>query len=319
MASRNFRSKKFWWINCREKIFFLFFLALFILITPRKEGEVAVAAFPEFPLIKQEVIPLPTPAPYPVNITGKQAPEVTAFSVYIVDGASGVPMFSKNESEPVPPASTTKLMTALVALELYKPDEIVTVKESSADGQLMNLVVNERMTVENLLHGMLIHSGNDAAEQLAMHHQFGYAAFINAMNEKAKILHLSQSSFTNSVGYDEPNHLMSAKDLSRIARLAMKQSLIAQIVGIPQITISDVDHTIYHQLKSTNVLLGKIPGVSGIKTGYTQEAGEALVTQIDRNGHSVVIVVLKSKDRFNDTTLLIDWIFNNHQWMNYGV
>jgi len=318
--SKQFRSKKYWWVNCREKIFFLVFLALFLLITPRKEGEVVVAAFPEFPLVKQEILPVPTPAPYPVNITGKKPPEdVTAHAVYVVDVTSGVPIYAKNETDPVPPASTTKLMTALVALDLYKPTDIVTIHESTVDGQLMNLLSNERMTVENLLYGMLINSGNDAADALARFHPNGYGAFIAAMNEKAKSLHLSQSSFTNSVGFDEANHVMSAKDLSRIARIAMTNPLIAHIVGIPQITISDVDHTIYHQLKSTNALLGKVPGVSGIKTGYTQEAGEALVTQVERNNRTIIFVVLRSKDRFNDTTQLIDWVFSNHQWMNYGV
>ncbi len=320
MASKQFRSKKYWWVNCREKIFFLIFLALFLLITPRKEGDVVVAAFPEFPLVKQETVPVPSVAPYPVNVTGKKAPdEVTAYAVYIVDVNSGVPIYAKNESESLPPASTTKLMTALVALDLYKPEDIVTIRPSTVEGQLINFAPNERMTVENLLYGMLVYSGNDAAEAIARFHPQGYEAFINAMNEKAKLLHLSQSSYVNPVGLDEPNQRMSAKDLSRVARLAMENSLIARIVGIPQITISDVDHTIFHQLKSTNLLLGKVAGVSGIKTGYTQEAGEALVTQIERSGRKVIIVVLKSKDRFNDTTLLIDWVFNNHQWMNYGV
>lgn len=320
MAARNFRSKKYWWVSCREKIFFLIFLALFFVITPRKEGEVVVAAFPEFPIIKHEVISVPSPAPYPVNLSGQKPPEdISAYGVYVRDITSGVPLYAKHESEPLPPASTTKLMTALVALDLYKTSDIVTIKESSADGQLMGLVPNEQITVENLMYGMLIHSGNDAAEALAMHHPYGYAAFINAMNEKAKVFHLEQSNFTNSVGWDEPGHLMSAKDLARLARIAMENPLIKDIVGIPQITISDVHHTIYHNLKTTNLLLGKVPGVSGVKTGYTQEAGQNLVTMVERDGKKVIFVVLRSQDRFADTTQLIDWVFKNYQWMNYGV
>src|SRR6185369_3999569 len=130
--ARSFRNKKYWWVNCREKFFFLFFLALFLLITPRKEGEVIRAAFPEFPLVKQEIIPVPSPAPYPVNVSGKKPPEdISAHAVYIIDSNSGVPIYAKNESEPLPPASTTKLMTALVALDLYKPSDIVTIHQST--------------------------------------------------------------------------------------------------------------------------------------------------------------------------------------------
>jgi serine-type D-Ala-D-Ala carboxypeptidase (penicillin-binding protein 5/6) len=318
--SRSFRSKKYWWLNCREKIFFLFFLAICFIITPKKVGQGVVAAFPEFQGIVEASIPLPTPAPYPINTTGKlPADTISAYSVYVVDAESGVPLYAKNESEALPPASTTKLMTALVALNLYSLEDVITVKPSSASGQLMNLVVGERMTVENLLYGMLIYSGNDAAEQIAMAHPQGYQAFITAMNAKAHELHLEHSVFTNSAGYDDPIHKMSAKDLVRLSRVAIEDPLIAKIVAIPQITISDADHTIYHSLKSTNTLLGKIPGVSGIKTGFTQEAGENLVTLVERNGRRIIFVVLRSKDRFADTTVLIDWAFANHQWVNYGV
>jgi D-alanyl-D-alanine carboxypeptidase (penicillin-binding protein 5/6) len=318
--SRVFRSKKYWWVNCREKFFFLIFLALFVLITPTKEGEVAVAAFVELPLVKQETLPIPSPAPYPINISKTRPPnDISAYAIYIVDIHSGVPLYAKNENVPLPPASTTKLMTALVALDLYKPSDIVTVKESTAGGQRMDLVLHERITVENLLYGMLIHSGNDAAEQLAFHHQSGYGAFIAAMNEKAKVLHLKQSSFTNPAGWDELDHKMSAKDLARLAKAAVEHPLIAKMVAIPEITISDVDHVIFHKLKTTNQLLGKIPGVSGIKTGYTQEAGQNLVTMVQRDGKKILFVVLRSQDRFADTTLLIDWVFKNHQWITYGV
>ncbi|MCX8008372.1 MAG: D-alanyl-D-alanine carboxypeptidase [Patescibacteria group bacterium] len=318
--SKQFRSRKYWWIHRREKLLFLFFLAIFFLITPRQEGEIAIAAFPEFSFTKQESIPIPSPALYPINISNEKPPaEVTAYAIHIVDVASGVALYKKNETIPLPPASTTKLMTALVALDVFKLSDIVTVKESTVSGQRMNLVVNERITVENLLYGMLIHSGNDAAEQVAFHYPQGYQAFVQLMNEKAKTIHLEHSSFTNVVGWDDTNHRMSAKDLSRLARVAIENPLIAKIVNIPEITVSDVDSTIYHKLKTTNQLLGKVRGVSGIKTGYTQEAGQNLVSMVQRDGKKVIIVVMRSQDRFADTTLLINWVFANFQWIPHGI
>ena len=99
-----------------------------------------------------------------------------------------------------------------------------------------------------------------------------------------------------------------------LAVVALTNPVIAKIVAIPQITISDVTHTYFHALKNVNQLLGKIPGVGGIKTGWTEEAGENLVTYVERNGHKVIFVVLHSKDRFGETAKLIDWVFGNFSW-----
>jgi D-alanyl-D-alanine carboxypeptidase (penicillin-binding protein 5/6) len=183
----------------------------------------------------------------------------------------------------------------------------------------MGLIPGERITVENLLYGSLIHSGNDAAWALADHYPGGEQKFVEAMNAKAKELHLTQSQFTNPVGYDNPNHKMSPVDLALLGEAALNNKVIAKMVAIPSITISDVTHTYFHQLKNVNELLGKIPGVGGIKTGWTEEAGENLITLVERSGHRVIIVVLHSQDRFGDTSNLINWIFNNYQWKVYSV
>lgn len=317
--SKQFRSKKYWWTSCREKIFFLIFLGLFFLITPQKEGERIVAQAPEFPVVIQQAIPTPKPAAYPVNYTGVAVPQVTAHAVYVVDINSAVPLYAKNEREMLPPASTTKLMTALVALDEYKLDDIIEVKPSTISGQKVDLVAGEKMSVEDMLYAALIQSGNDAAEQIALHHPLGHKFFIDKMNEKARLLNLTESFFVNSVGLDEPNQRVSARDLARLSEVAIRNPLLAKIVAIPQVTISDVTHTIFHPLKNTNILLGKVPGVAGIKTGYTEEAGENLITLVERGGRRIIIVVLRSKDRFTDTTNLIQWVFNNHNWIEYGI
>jgi D-alanyl-D-alanine carboxypeptidase (penicillin-binding protein 5/6) len=193
-------------------------------------------------------------------------------------------------------------------------DDTVTVKAVASEGQVMGLVPGERITVENLLFGALIHSGNDAAWALAEHYPGGVDKFVSAMNQKAQMLHLTKSTFTNPAGYDNPMHKMTPLDLAKLGSIALRNKTIAKMVAIPQITVSDVTHTYFHPLTNVNQLLGKIPGVGGIKTGWTEEAGENLITLVERGGHRVIIVVLKSLDRFTDTTKLIDWVFANYRW-----
>ena len=178
----------------------------------------------------------------------------------------------------------------------------------------MGLVSGERLTVENLLFGTLVQSANDATYALAENYPGGVEKFVEAMNKKAKDLHLVNSTFTNPIGFDDPNHKMTPMDLARLASVALTNKTVAKMVAIPQITVSDVTHTYFHPLTNVNQLLGKIPGVGGIKTGWTAEAGENLVTLVERNGHRVIIVTLKSLDRFSDTGKLIDWVFANYQW-----
>lgn len=302
-----------WVITHRDKIVFLIFLGFLVLGIP---GQNIYTTFLPARAAQARVLPpVPAPAPYPVNVTGVfPEAEVTAAGVVVLDIDSGVYLYRRNEEEILSPASTTKILTALVALDAFDLDEIVTVKSVANDGQVMGLVPGERITVENLLFGALIHSGNDAAFALAEHYPGGIDAFVMAMNQKAKELYLSKSTFTNPAGYDHPNHKMTPMDLAQLGSVALNNHTIAKMVAIPQITVSDVTHTYFHPLSNVNQLLGKIPGVGGIKTGWTEEAGENLITLVERGGHRVIIVVLKSADRFADTTWLIDWIFGNYQW-----
>lgn len=264
---------------------------------------------------KKQEEPPPKPHPYPVNKTGVYPnSNVSAESVVVLDVDSHVYLYKRNDQMPLFPASTTKIMTALVALDTYGLDDVVTVSTTSAYGQVMGLSQGERITVENLLYGALIQSGNDAAQALADFYPGGASAFVAKMNEKAAYLHMDQSHFTNPAGYDDPEHKMTAMDLSTLAKAAIQNPVIAKMVAIPSISVSDVTHTYFHKLTNVNQLLGKIPGVAGIKTGWTEAAGENLVTFVDRDGHKVIFVVLHSRDRFGDTTKLIDWVFSNHRW-----
>lgn len=321
MAKKKFRTNKYWWVSCREKIVFLVVLAVMLIISPQKP--VPTEAAPpvvERPQITYAALPLPSPAPYPVNTTGILPSEaISAYSIVVVDVDSGVIMFQRNAEEPMAPASTTKLMTAMVALDTYNPEDVITVQEATLSGQVMDLVPGEKMTVENLLYGLLVPSANDAAYVLAQAYPQGPENFMLRMNEKAQEMGLKQTNFVNPAGFDDDAHKMSAKDIATVARFALQYPLITKIVGIPQITVSDVSHSIFHNLRTTNLLLGRIPGVAGFKTGTTQAAGENLVTLIERDGRKVVIVALRSTDRFGDTESLINWAFSNHQWMSYGM
>ncbi len=304
--------------NRWDKWLILIGLVVFFLFYPGQNRYV----MEQFTAIKQvdQPISIPIPPPYPVNRTGIiPGIEISAKSVVIQDLTSGVYVYKRNSTERLSPASTTKVLSALVVLEVMKLDDVVTVGPVMHDGQVMDLVEGEQMTVENLLYGMLIQSGNDAGYALAEHYPGGLDAFITAMNKKAAELHLTGSHFTNPVGFDDSNHYMTAEDLARLADVALSNSTIAKMVGIPQITVSDVRHIYFHKLSNVNQLLGKIPGVAGIKTGWTEEAGENLVTLMERNGRRIIIVVLKSADRFADTTQLIDWTFANIEWQTYEV
>lgn len=309
--------KRPWWLRVWPRILYLFLLGSVIFFAPGLNTYIISNPIGKL-TFRPLIIPIPTPAAYPVNFTGiYPADEISAAGIVILDVTSGVYVYKRNENQLLFPASTTKILTALVVLDHYRLDEILTVRSLVSEGQLMGLVAGERISVENLLFGTLIHSGNDAAWVLADQYPGGVPEFVAAMNRKAAKLALNSSHFTNPVGYDDPGHKMSPLDLARLSSVAMQNPTIAKMVSIPQITVSDVTHTYFHPLKNVNQLLGKIPGVGGLKTGWTEEAGENLVTYYERDGRKIILVVLHSLDRFGETAKLIDWVFTNFHWETY--
>ncbi len=233
-------------------------------------------------------------------------PEVSAEGVYVIDLTSFTPIWEKNADQQFFPASTTKMITALVTMDVYKPDDILTVKRNMTEGQLMGLVENEQITVENLLYGLLVHSGNDAAYALA--DNYGFDQFVKLMNEKAKALKMEKSYFKNPAGLDDFNQQTTPHDLALAAREILKNSLLKNIVATKEITISDIDFKYFHRLANVNKLLGEIQGIGGLKTGYTENAKENLISFYKKNGHQFIVIVLKSDDRFADTINIVKWI-----------
>ncbi len=262
----------------------------------------------QFSLFPSSLLPtLAKDASYPV---------LSAQAVVAIDPDSGVVLYQKDPDTKFLPASTTKIVTALVAVDSYDPATIVTIGNLSmpSDSQRMGLMKGEQITVDSLLQGLLIYSANDAAEALAATYPGGRDSFINAMNVKLNDLHLTNTHFTNPSGLDEEGHVATARDLVRIAQIAMQNPYFAKIVGTKALVVTSTDGKIVHPLKNINVLLGKVEGVEGVKTGWTENARENLVTYVNRSNKKVLIALLGSQDRFGETTELIDWVYKNYSW-----
>ncbi len=236
------------------------------------------------------------------------SPTVSAKNIFIIDPLSQAVLLQKSADQSVFPASTTKMMTALVVLDNFSLDRVITVIQSYPIGQHIGFKPGETLTVEQLLFALLVQSGNDAAEILAENFPGGRPAFIDAMNTKAAELNLIHTHFANPTGIDEPGHYSSAADLARLATVAMKNPEFARIVSTENTIVSN------HVLTNINELLGKVPGVLGVKTGFTDGAGQSLVTLVNRDNHPVILVVLGSLDRFGDSEKLINWVYSNYYW-----
>ena len=248
--------------------------------------------------------------PIPYMISTIPTPFTTAQGVYVIDLKTATPLYEKNPHGHLFPASTTKVITALTAMDMYTLDQVLTVRRVVDEGQTMGLVQGERITFENLLYGTLVQSGNDAAYVLADNYPRGYSAFIDAMNQKARSLGMDGSNFQNPAGLDNALQHSSVFDLSLAGRELLKNGTLAKIVSIKSITVSDVDYVHFHPLQNVNRLLGEIPGVAGLKTGKTDLAGENLITLYKYRNKEYLIVLMKSEDRFLDTTALVTWIQN---------
>jgi serine-type D-Ala-D-Ala carboxypeptidase (penicillin-binding protein 5/6) len=252
--------------------------------------------------------------PEPVLVSTSAYPALSAQAALAVDLESQATLYAKNSDLPLLPASTTKIVTSLVALDYYPLNMVLTVPRISVEGQKMKLLEGEEIKVEDLLYGLLVFSANDAAEVLAYNYPGGREVFIAAMNLKASELGLTKTVFTNPTGFDANDHKTTAKDLVKVAAIALKNPTFAKIVATREVTVSSVDGKIVHNLVNVNELLGVVEGVLGVKTGWTENARENLVTYIKRGERKVVLVVLGSQDRFGETKELINWIFRNYNW-----
>ena len=242
-------------------------------------------------------------------------PQITADAAILVDAETGHVLYGRNECHQKDPASLTKIMTAIVALEAGRLDDVVTVSRRAARferGSIIDIRVGEKVTLENLIKAALIESANDATIAIAEHVAGGhYDLFVHWMNLKARELGAVNTRFRNTHGFTHPNHHTCAYDLALITRYALRIPEFAALVRTKTITMYWYDSDRKETLRNTNRLLhSDFEGIDGVKTGTTSAAGHCLIASATRNGRQLIAVVLHSDRRYYDARKLLSWGFD---------
>ena len=270
--------------------------------------------------------PTPTPKPTPILTAKGTPPAITASESILLDNDTGHILYESNGERPVPMASTTKIMTALIAIQAGALNTIVTIHQDATNEVILNngssakLHVGDQLTLKDLLYGLMLPSGDDAAVAIADTVGGSTTNFVDLMNLFAYRLHLFQTHYINPDGltyYDAnrqpiPGHYTTPYDLVRLSRYAMTVPLFAQIVRTQHYSLPATSLHHSYAWDNTNLMLTTYKGVTGIKTGFTLEAGECLVFSATRSGHHLIGVVFHSIDathRFSDAKTLLDWGF----------
>jgi len=247
-------------------------------------------------------------------------PYLTAKAYLVLDADSGTLLAWRNRGWALPPASLTKIVSALVVLDKYSLDEVLVVDRAYSVGRNISLAEGERMRAGDLLRALMIHSANDAAYVLAANYPGGVAGFVEAMNEKVNKLGFKRTSFINFDGEEDNGHFSTAFELAQLARLLVEDPFLAETVQLSEAEIYDIDGRVVHQLETTNELLGVMPEIKGLKTGWTQQAGECFIGlfEFEKDGRQrrVLTVILGSRDRFGETKKLAKWVKGNVSWQD---
>ncbi len=233
----------------------------------------------------------------------------SAKSAILIEADSGEIIYEKNAYEMLPMASTTKIMTALVALEKFDVNKTVTVTADSVgiEGSSLYLKEGEEFTLLELIYGLMLQSANDAAVAIAVDLAGDVNSFAALMNDKAAELDLSNTHFTNPNGLDENGHYTTAYDLARITSYAMKNETFKKIVSTYKYQIGD------RVIVNHNKLLKSYDGCTGVKTGYTKKSGRCLVSAAERDGVKLICVTLNDGDDWRDHTSLLDYGFSQYK------
>jgi D-alanyl-D-alanine carboxypeptidase (penicillin-binding protein 5/6) len=221
-------------------------------------------------------------------------------------------LWSGNAEKRLPPASLTKIMTALLVLEADRLLEVVTVSRAAAQqgGTRLHLKAGEKLTVGALLAAALIGSANDACGALAEHHAGSVAAFVAQMNARAAALGLADTRFANPCGFDAPAHYSSARDLARLAHAALAFPAFADLVSRPDVRIATADGRRSFRIRNRNALIGNYAPAIGVKTGYTRRAGRCLIALAQKDGARVMVVMLDARSRWWDTIGIVEHAFD---------
>ena len=247
--------------------------------------------------------------------TPQSPPALSAQSAILLEAQSGSIVCEKNAHTRLPMASTTKIMTALVALELAAPDTTILVdgRAVGTEGSSIYLCEGEKLTLEELLYALMLESANDAAVAIAIGVSGSLEAFVEAMNNKALSLGLCDTHFANPHGLDAEAHHTTAYELAVIARMALQNPLLKTIVSTRKTTIPHQNTDGVRLLVNHNKMLRQYDGCIGVKTGYTQKSGRCLVSAAERDGVMMIAVTLDSPDDWNDHTKLLDFGFSNYR------
>lgn len=259
----------------------------------------------------------------PAAQAASAAPTLTAGAAVLMDSHTGDVLYSKNSAKPLAPASTTKIMTAILAIESGRLKETTIISPAAAQtgGSTIQLQAGQTYTIEDLLTGLLLRSGNDCAVAIAETIGGSTEEFVNMMNSKAAQLGALDTHFKNPHGLPDPEHRSTAYDLAWITRYALRLPEFSAIVNTRKASI-DFQDTRGQQhdkeLENTNKLLWLLPEADGVKTGTTSEAGPCLVSSATKNGWQLIAVILNDKKRWQDSQSLLTWGFNNFALYDYA-
>lgn len=254
----------------------------------------------------------------PVKNSKYISPIIQARSSIVMDLNNGKILYEKNAYDRLAIGSITKLMTVFLILKENKLNDIVTVSNNAAsvEGSTMYLRAGEEIAVENLLYGALINSANDAAVALAEYNAGSVDKFVEKMNKEAALLNLSNTNFSNPIGLDQENNYSSSYDIAQLSKYIYQNQFIKHAAKLKELEVKSVSGEYVHNLESTNELLeNEYLNIKGLKTGKTEQAGLCLVAIAENDTENEIItIVLDSPARFEETKILVDWIFRAYNW-----
>lgn len=292
-----------------KKIFFITICVISIFSMTTYADEIELENFPEEELWNEiESI-----------TTNNEAPKLNSRAAIVYDRTSKTVLYGKNIDEKRAMASTTKIMTAILVLENGNLSEQIEVckKAANVGGSRLGLKEKDKITLKDLLYGLMLRSGNDAAVQIAIHLGGSVEGFAEMMNNKAKEIGLKNTNFVTPHGLDNPNHYTTVYELAILTDYALEIEEFAKIVNTKTTTVNINSNPV--TINNTNELLGNLNGVDGVKTGFTNNAGRCLVTSTTRNNWQIISVVLGAdtkKYRTKDSIELIEYTFKNYGQLN---
>ena len=248
---------------------------------------------------------------FPASADTSETLALSAHSAVLIDADSGTVLYAKNANERLPMASTTKIMTAYVALSLAKPEHTICVDAEAVgiEGSSIYLSEGEELTLEQLLYALLLESANDAAAAIAIGLSGSVEAFADEMNRKAQSLGLTNTHFTNPHGLHDEEHYTTARELALLSHTALQNELIQTIVSTRKTTIPHAGSDGVRLLVNHNKMLRLYDGCIGVKTGFTKQSGRCLVSAAERNGVRLIAVTINAPNDWNDHTAMLDYGF----------